>query len=393
MRTTIYGALIILLSFLTTAARSSAQSALQSSVAPQPPTSEIPEGEVRKGAIAFVDCINCHGRNGEGGFGPSLASTGLPWFAFRKAVREPWGIMPAFREQQKSDQVLADIYAYLKTLPRTTTFGEWHWRKAPATAPLGQRLYMNFAGCGQCHEPEGKFPRARLGVVANDVTFEYFKRQIYQHFERWPMGTMPLYSPERLPEVVLREVYTWLVDEVGLRPWIAGSLAVGQRDGDKTSYTLTVSNSGVKDKGLAAEGLTVFVRIPTGCSVIAGAGTGYEGTMPLAKLGLEPALRTAPHPHDDSGVVERPEPDLSRDVAVWRFSGIAAGEQISLSLTLSGSEPSPELLRGFEGSTIHWTTPGRRPAGSPPRMVYRDLRIPDKGDHERITPPAMSPAQ
>jgi mono/diheme cytochrome c family protein len=337
--------------------------------------------------------VNCHGRSAEGGFGPSLAGTGLPWLAFRKAVREPWGIMPAFPERQKPDQALADIYTYLQSMSPATALGEWHWRKAPSTAPEGQRLYMNFAGCGQCHEPEGKFPRARLGVMARDVTFEYFKRQIYQHFERWPNGTMPLYSPERLPEVVLREVYAWLVDELGLRPWIAGSLAVGHREGGNTSYELTVSNNGVKDKGLAAEGLTVFVRIPSGCSVIAGAGTGYKGTMPLAKLGLQPALRTAPHPHDDSGVVVRPEPDLSRDVAVWRISRIAAGEQLSLSLTLSGPEPGPELYGGFEGSTIHWTTPGRRPAGSPPHMVYRDLRIPDEGDHELVTPPRTSPAR
>jgi mono/diheme cytochrome c family protein len=391
MRTTIYGALIVLLSFSATALPSSAQSTPPSSVASTPLGSD--KGDVRKGATEFGDCVNCHGRNGEGGFGPGLARIGLPWIAFRKAVREPWGIMPAFREQQKPDQALADIYAYLQTLPQTSALGEWRWRKAPPTAPLGQQLYMNLAGCGQCHEPEGKFPRARLGVMARDVTFEYFMRQIYQHYERWPKGTMPLYSRERLPEVVLREMYRWLVDELGMRPWIAGSLAVGQREGRNTSYTLTVLNNGVKDKGLAAEGLTVFVRIPAGCSVVAGGGTGYAGTMPLAKLGLEPALRTAPHPHDDSGVVERPEPDRSRDVAVWRFPRIAAGEQMNLSLTLSGPEPSPELLGGFEGSTIHWTTPGRRPAGSPPRMVYRDLRIPDKGDHELITPPRLSPVQ
>jgi len=156
---------------------------------------------------------------------------------------------------------------------------------------------------------------------------------------------------------------------------------------------VTLSNNGVKDKGLAAEGLTVFVRIPSGCSVVAGAGTGYAGTMPLAKLGLAPALRTAPHPHDDSGVVERPEPDLSRDVAVWKLPRIEAAERISLSLTLSGPEPTPELLKGFEGSTVHWTTPGRRPAGSPPHMLYRDLRSPDSGDHELIVPPRLSAAQ
>ena len=388
MKTAIYGALIALLSVSAAAVRPSAQSAPRSTAG-----QDMPAGDPQKGAAAFTDCVNCHGRNAEGGFGPSLAGTGLSWTAFRKAVREPWGIMPAFKEQQKPDQALANIHAYLQTLPQAPALGEWHWRKAPPTAPMGQQLYMNFAGCGQCHEPEGKFPRARLGVMARDVTFEYFKRQIYQHYERWPKGTMPLYTEERLPEVVLREMYTWLVDELGMRPWIAGSLAVGRREGSQTSYTLNLSNNGVRDKGLAAEGLTVFVRIPPGCSVIAGSGTGYEGTMPLAKLGLEPALRLAPHPHDDSGVVERPAPDLSRDVAVWRLPRMIAGEQLSLSLTLSGPEPSAELLKGFEGSTIHWTTPGRRPAGSPPRMVYRDLRSPDNGDHELVALPRLSPAQ
>ena len=130
MRTTIYGALIILLSFSTTALRSSAHPVPQSSVAQTPPlSSDTPTGDARKGATEFGDCVNCHGRNGEGGFGPNLAGTGLPWIAFRKAVREPWGIMPAFREQQKSDQALADIYTYLRTLPQTTTLGEWHWRR------------------------------------------------------------------------------------------------------------------------------------------------------------------------------------------------------------------------------------------------------------------------
>jgi len=349
-----------------------------------------PPGDVRKGATEFAACVNCHGRHAEGGFGPDLAGRDLSWSAFRKAVRQPWGLMPAFREQLKSDQALADIRSYLRSLPPTPTLGEWHWRRAPDTAPLGQRLYMNFAGCGQCHEPEGKFPRARLGVAARDVTFEYFKRQIYNHYERWPKGTMPLYSPERLPESVLRDIYQWLVEELGLRPWIAGSMTIGQRQGNQTSYTLTVVNAGQPDKGLAAEGLTAFVRIPDGCSVVTATGTGYVGTMPLAKLGLEPALRLAPHPHDDSGHVERPQQAVTRDVAVWRLPRLVADEQVTLQLTLAGPEPTQELLRGFEGSTIHWSSPGRRAAGRPPHMVYRDLRMPDHGDHELIAPPRLT---
>jgi mono/diheme cytochrome c family protein len=385
-----YGTLIVLLNVLAAAVPTYTQTVPSPPVGLTAPIPDAPQGDARKGATEFSACVNCHGRNAEGGFGPDLAGRNLEWPTFRKAVRQPWGIMPSFREQLKSDQALADIRAYLNTLPPATALGEWHWRRAPQTAPLGQRLYMNFAGCGQCHEPEGKFPRARLGVAARDVTFDYFKRQIYQHYERWPKGTMPLYSPDRMPEPVLREMYQWLVEELGLRPWVAGALTLGEQRADMTTYTLTVSNNGEKDKGLAAEGLTVFVRIPGGCSVVAGAGTGYEGTMPLAKLGLEPALRLAPHPHDDSATVERPQPDLSRDVAVWRLPRIIAAEQITLSFTLSGPKPTSELLKGFEGSTIHWSSPGRRPAGSPPRMVYRDLRMPDKGDHELITPPRIA---
>ncbi len=350
---------------------------------------DVPQGDAQRGASEWGRCVNCHGPQAEGAFGPDLAGTGLSWTQFKKDVREPWGIMPMFTERQKSDQALADIYTFLKTLPRATKLGEWHWRKAPPTASLGQQLYMNFAGCGQCHEPENKFPRTWLGEHAKEVDFDYFKKQIYQHLDKWPKGTMPIYSPERLPEPVLREIYRWSVDDLGMRPSIAGGVTLGDREGDKTTYAVTVSNNGVKDKGLSAEGLTIFVRIPPGSTVVAGAGAGYGQVMPLARLGLEPALQLAPHAHDDSGHVERPAADLSGDVAVWRVPRLEAGERLSFSLTLAGPAPSPELFAGFAGSTVHWTSPGRRPAGSPPQMPYRDLRIPDHGDHELVTPPRM----
>src|SRR5204863_1938743 len=113
-----------------------------------------------------------------------------------------------------------------------------------------------------------------LGENAKEVNFEYFKRQIYQHALKYPNGTMPTYSPDRLPEPALLEIYKWMVDDLGMRPSITGALSVGERNGDKTTYTLLISNNGVKDKGLAAEGLTIFVRIPQGEKVIAGTGPG-----------------------------------------------------------------------------------------------------------------------
>ena len=135
MRTPIYGALIVLLGLSTTAVRPSAQSTPPSPAAALSAGSDQPNGDARKGETEFSDCVNCHGQKAEGGFGPSLAGTGLAWSSFRKSVREPWGLMPAFKDPQKPDQALADIYTYLRSLPRATELGEWHWRKAPPTAP------------------------------------------------------------------------------------------------------------------------------------------------------------------------------------------------------------------------------------------------------------------
>src|SRR5919108_6636946 len=59
-----------------------------------------------------TQCRNCHGANGEGAFGPDLAGRGLTVAQFIRAVRQPWGIMPAFVESQVSDSEMADLVAY-----------------------------------------------------------------------------------------------------------------------------------------------------------------------------------------------------------------------------------------------------------------------------------------
>src|SRR5204863_7711052 len=56
-------------------------------------------------------CRNCHGTNAEGAFGPDLAGRGLNVAQVIRAVRQPWGIMPAFVESQMSDKDAADLTA------------------------------------------------------------------------------------------------------------------------------------------------------------------------------------------------------------------------------------------------------------------------------------------
>jgi mono/diheme cytochrome c family protein len=345
--------------------------------------------DLKNGAAEYARCVNCHGGKGEGAWGPDLAGRGLSFEQFKKAVREPWGMMPSFPENVKSDKALRDIHAYMQSLPKAAKLGEWRFKPAPASAPVGQQLYMNVIGCGQCHEPENKFGRMWLGEHAKEVNYEYFKKQIFQHYEKWPKGTMPLYSPKKVLDPILREIYKWMVEDIGMRASVSGMISVAERQGDQTTYNIQLSNNGVKNVGIDAEGLTVFVRLPEGTKVVKATGQGYSSSMPLAKLGLDPLPALAPHAHDDTGHVERLAPDLTRDVAVWKFPKLEAGGKASLTLTLSGPAPSAELVKGFQGSSVYWEKPGRRPAGSPPIMVYRDLRSPDKGDGELITPPRL----
>jgi mono/diheme cytochrome c family protein len=61
-------------------------------------------------------CFECHGWEGQGGYaGVRIAPNPIPYAAFVRYVRTPRGVMPPYSEKLlKSDQDLADIYAYLK---------------------------------------------------------------------------------------------------------------------------------------------------------------------------------------------------------------------------------------------------------------------------------------
>ena len=63
-------------------------------------------------------CFQCHGYAGQGGRdGARLAATAMNAPAFARYVRRPFGAMPAFTAKVLPDEELADIYAYLKSLP------------------------------------------------------------------------------------------------------------------------------------------------------------------------------------------------------------------------------------------------------------------------------------
>ena len=66
-----------------------------------------------------VGCYLCHGYQGQGGAaGPRIAPDPLPFDGLAAFVRTTSGEMPPYSEKLLSDADLADIYAYLQSVPR-----------------------------------------------------------------------------------------------------------------------------------------------------------------------------------------------------------------------------------------------------------------------------------
>ncbi len=359
------------------------------------------QGDAKAGMGAFRGklCHFCHGDNGEGAFGPDLAGgRGLTIEQFRHAIRKPWGVMLSYTETQLPDAQIDNIYAFLKAQPMSKGPEHWHWPAAAPSAPYEQRVYMQITGCGQCHEPENKMGRMWLGEYAKQLNFDLFKKVIYTHTQKWPQQSMMgNYSPDRLSEANLRSIYKFLVEDLGVRASIGAvktgfnpgnapaPITIAEQSGGNTTYKLTVANRGIRNVGVDAEGVTVFVRVPAGTKAVSGTGPGYKGTQTLASLGLLPALALAAHPNEE-GATPRPPADTSGDVIVWKLPKLVAAESVDLSFTLPGA-PTEDLLKAMDGSAVHWEKPGRTAYGK--ALKYIDTRTPDSGDHERLTPPRM----
>jgi len=74
-----------------------------------------------KGKTAFVQhgCWQCHGLQGQGGIaGKTLAPGPIAFEAFSAFVRSSNGPMPPYEEKILSKDDLADIYAYLESIPK-----------------------------------------------------------------------------------------------------------------------------------------------------------------------------------------------------------------------------------------------------------------------------------
>jgi mono/diheme cytochrome c family protein len=72
-----------------------------------------------KQVLMRAGCWQCHGTLGQGGAaGPKLAPDPLPFDALSSFVRTTNRAMPPYREEILSNADLADLYAYLQSIPK-----------------------------------------------------------------------------------------------------------------------------------------------------------------------------------------------------------------------------------------------------------------------------------
>jgi cytochrome c550 len=260
-----------------------------------------------KAVFAFgnTSCTNCHGLEGQGGWGPDLAGRKITYDQAIKAIRNPIWRMPAFVPSQLSDKEILDMVAYWDTLPVAQAIGKWR-NEAPADGPRAD--------------------------------FEWFKKQVYNHAtvmpDQWkqldgegPPTTrgrvrMGNFSPKRLPESTLQEIWTWM-NELGMVVPVVARFTGGQATATGTTYTLDVENEGLKDKGVTAEDVTVSLILPPGTKAVSATGTGYQGTKKDEKA--------------------------NADVAVWRLPRLAAHEHQNFTITLAGTPAGDAVPRGTVG--------------------------------------------
>jgi hypothetical protein len=249
--------------------------------------------------------------------------------------------MPAYVESQLTDQEIADLVAYFDSLPAVAKPGPWRF-PLPEGAPRGQLLAVSTVGCGQCHGVTLETPRHGAAEVSGD--WEWFTQMVYDHTatqpQQWsqldhsiPASTpapgrvrMGNYSRARLPESTLKEIWTWMTDLGHLVP-LVGRINPGTIDARGITYTVTVANSGVKDKGLTAEDVRVALVVPPETEVVSTTGPGYQGV--------------------------RRDEEAKGNVAVWQVPRMAASDRHTFTITLAGAIKAADTPRG----TIRWAKP------------------------------------
>ena len=118
LRAALAGLALAMLSVDSAAAQTKTARLRVASARQAPP--EAPAGSAANGKVLYakIGCYQCHSEQGQGGTqGPRLGPRPIPFQAFLRYVRTPTGEMPPYKAKVMSDRDVADVYAFLQSLP------------------------------------------------------------------------------------------------------------------------------------------------------------------------------------------------------------------------------------------------------------------------------------
>ena len=133
------------------------------------------------------NCQYCHGEMGEGSYAGPRAGDGKSAADWIKQSRTPKANMPAYGEDQVTDQELADMNAYMQTLTKPASFAPIKY--TPEAGEPAGKTFLNEKRCVACHANPAGLVQKRFVEKGREVTAEAVITQL-----RTPAGYMPSYS-------------------------------------------------------------------------------------------------------------------------------------------------------------------------------------------------------
>jgi len=212
--------LVLLLSILVLGAPSCGDTPIAAvATAPPSPTDtpvhalNLSDPNPAQGRQAYIEkqCVACHGDVGQGGIGPVLANSPLPFDQFLHAVRTAVAPKPRYNAAELSDQEVYNIYAWFETLDPSNVL-----LQPPASSQLaegeilGMTLWVSYE-CDSCH---GSFAQgSKDAPPLSSISYPY---EMERANMRLTGDKIPQHKAEFIRDKVLKRLYKWLQE--GAKP-------------------------------------------------------------------------------------------------------------------------------------------------------------------------------
>ena len=154
-----------------------------------------------KRAFTSAGCVACHGAQGQGtAMGIQIAPPPFELPALITYVRQPTGKMPPFPATAVSDEQLADIYAFLKSVAPPPASSA----ALIGNADNGKKLFAAY-GCYECHGRQGAGASTGPRIGPPVITLAAALRYV-----RAPSGQMPPYTTKVASDQDITDIYRYL---------------------------------------------------------------------------------------------------------------------------------------------------------------------------------------